>query len=964
MNNLRVMIFHDHRNLFFLSITTILSFLALSPTPSAAAIVLTLTTLLVYGQRAFSSQYAFRDTLWLGTAISFSGTLAKASPSRSALSSPGGAIAILFVLNVITSTLAISSVYLQNRLGTRLQSPWSQLTLFPALWATLWYGVSFVSPVGRLSAWSSTEGAGFYGWMIPYSGSPGNDWVVAAWAVVLSRVVWSWYMGEDPEEIHTTAHTAPATKQNSLLTQKSSSLLFTGLLVALALPSLLFNNFPLTVVGGPQITPLSVGCVLPPYQSYHHHTLSLEDYIKESQKLTSANLLLWPEGAVTFTSENDMMEGIERVRTAVKGPVVGVSFEENFGDPESGKSSSRRTGIALVSQTSTLPEIYYKRHLVPVAESFSLTPFNNPPNITTIPLKAPNYIDKPTWVPDGPPYVRSVPVTTSICLDFAHPSQFYALESRPALILAPARTWDIAVGSAMWQQARQRAEELGSMVLWCDGGDGGVSGIAGGGFHDFLQVGLGSWVKIVGVSYPFDERRTIYARSGVFVLVFIWLLTCSSAIFNVVTPWLPSRIGSTWPTSSTSQKRYLESSSIRRPRGLSSPSTLAPNLPPWQSREPDWEDDFVFITHRDLPIPLDKPSRPQFVGAYPFQSASLLPSQINRTPQQATSQAAKLRLPFTLPPYAFGSPPQTSGKRQQSLFSLKIFTRFFCGSSSPNPVRNSPTLYSRSFQPKPKSILASTGPITYSTWHLPSRQRALSPPIKPQFSISEKAPTKPLLTNTQVGPVSFYLNDQPSTHHHLKEVASNQTSRKTSKMFNQAELPPLRDLSDFGGKRTDVVDFGIGMDYGDQAWFQNRPERPQPTPPQPEYTPAPDVISMNDAFEYALSSAPNVLYARYKQYGQLGVLAWCSEFSELIDGLKELGFEGNMFTTTRSQALETCAQLLKLPMEIDMQLIIMYLSGQVSRLRHFLDSETVWDDYPIPKFPVHPPQVSISLPVL
>jgi len=38
---------------------------------------------------------------------------------------------------------------------------------------------------------------------------------------------------------------------------------------------------------------------------------------------------------------------------------------------------------------------------------------------------------------------------------------------------------------------------------------------------------------------------------------------------------------------------------------------------------------------------------------------------------------------------------------------------------------------------------------------------------------------------------------------------------------------------------------------------------------QPDYIPAPEVINQNHAFEYALSSAPNVLYARYKQYGQV-----------------------------------------------------------------------------------------------
>jgi len=160
---------------------------------------------------------------------------------------------------------------------------------------------------------------------------------------------------------------------------------------------------------------------------------------------------------------------------------------------------------------------------------------------------------------------------------------------------------------------------------------------------------------------------------------------------------------------------------------------------------------------------------------------------------------------------------------------------------------------------------------------------------------------------------------------------------------------------DYSGKRTDVVDVGGEIDYSNYQWFQDAPPRPQPQQSsQPDYVPAPEVINQNDAFEYALSSAPHVLYARYKQYGQLGVLGWCSEFGELIDGLKELGCTGNMFVTTRTQALNTCSELLKLKLHIEMQIIVMYLSSQVSRLRRFLDGEGVWDDYPIPHFPLQP----------
>jgi len=89
-------------------------------------------------------------------------------------------------------------------------------------------------------------------------------------------------------------------------------------------------------------------------------------------------------------------------------------------------------------------------------------------------------------------------------------------------------------------------------------------------------------------------------------------------------------------------------------------------------------------------------------------------------------------------------------------------------------------------------------------------------------------------------------------------------------------------------------------------------------------------------------------------FRQLGVLGWCSEFGELIDGLKDLGFQGNMFVSTRTQALKTCEDLLKLKLDVKMQIIVMYLCSQVQRLRRFLDGDTVWEDYPELQFPQYP----------
>ncbi|CAG8653402.1 10462_t:CDS:10, partial [Acaulospora colombiana] len=133
------------------------------------------------------------------------------------------------------------------------------------------------------------------------------------------------------------------------------------------------------------------------------------------------------------------------------------------------------------------------------------------------------------------------------------------------------------------------------------------------------------------------------------------------------------------------------------------------------------------------------------------------------------------------------------------------------------------------------------------------------------------------------------------------------------------------------------------VDYSGHQWFTNLPPKaktPPPAPsPKPTYIPEPAIVDRNTLFVYALKSAPDVLMEQYKHFGQLGVLGWCSEFSELIDELKEFG---HMFTDTRDQALETCTNLL--------DALVNHM--EVQRLRKFLDANTEFDDYPQPDFPI------------
>ncbi|KAJ1301691.1 hypothetical protein OPQ81_008926 [Rhizoctonia solani] len=118
------------------------------------------------------------------------------------------------------------------------------------------------------------------------------------------------------------------------------------------------------------------------------------------------------------------------------------------------------------------------------------------------------------------------------------------------------------------------------------------------------------------------------------------------------------------------------------------------------------------------------------------------------------------------------------------------------------------------------------------------------------------------------------------------------------------------------------------------------------------YVPTPEVIERNELIIKALKNAPGALHTRFRHFGQLGVLGWSSEFSELIDEIQRCGLERQMFTTTRAQALSTCKALLRLHIDIRLQMISMFLCSQIARLRRFLDADTEYTDYPTPDFPL------------
>lgn len=361
--DLRGLVFGRYRDVVFLSVLTVSSALAFRPNATITPIVCTLTLLLVYSRFLFRSTQSFVPHIALLCALAVGASFSRYRASFNALSTPVESIAALFASALGLSGVTIFALYVDTKFFTRLSS-WGQITLFPALWATLWCTTSYISPVGHLLTWSVADHSDAYNWIVPIAGPASKDWIIGAWAVVMSQIIGAWYMGRQDED---------SLLDLQLRRQKFGVSHFRVAILALCLtfatiPSFLVPQFSLPVSDFNISTPLTVGCVLPSYQRYKHHVLTLDDFIEESAKIRSlARIILWPEGSVIFNSASERDQALELVRKKLPGTHIGVSFEETIDDPDdsTGKTSIRRTGIALVSQNSSEPPIYYKRHLVP-----------------------------------------------------------------------------------------------------------------------------------------------------------------------------------------------------------------------------------------------------------------------------------------------------------------------------------------------------------------------------------------------------------------------------------------------------------------------------------------------------------------------------------------------------------------------------------------------------------------------
>ncbi|KAF8319921.1 hypothetical protein DL93DRAFT_2074203 [Clavulina sp. PMI_390] len=351
--------------------------------------------------------------------------------------------------------------------------------------------------------------------------------------------------GVNAGEQHSEHHTKPAVliQSQGWGSIPYTPLLFTAIcLLALITPPSVapfsFNVYPLPSPHNDD-TILSLACIMPEFDPSTSKRGVFEAYRAESASINGqAKIHLWPEGAVRWDTAQERAADIQTLQNSIKvnsGYVIALGFEDFAPRKSDEREGIRRNGIMVISAEGVEFE-YLKQNLVPITESFSMIHSTKPPPFHT--LHIPYKKTGKNW------RTRPVVITAAICLDFAHPSTLLLAEPddpnekspprRADVVLAPGKTWDVRIGEMMHEQVALRADEVGSIGLWCD--RGGISGVVGRG-ESGAQRGVQTFMHTISIPYDPEEKvqphhATFYARMGDMVSVLlIWVPFIGALLF-------------------------------------------------------------------------------------------------------------------------------------------------------------------------------------------------------------------------------------------------------------------------------------------------------------------------------------------------------------------------------------------------------------------------------------------------
>lgn len=376
----------SHPVAVFTTAATGLAFFALTPTPNMLSIV---GLLVVLRLSAFSFVPRPGGYMKGGTqafCISLAAGAAHLAPSMEALSTPNVALIIISAISLLVSLFAVSITFASVRIGQSLRTPWAQLTIFPALWATAWGTMSKVSPLGQLVTWCPVLGLGPYQWVRHEFGQWGVDYIAATWAVIVSEFLGDILTGAPRDEtplvdaqpslIDDSAQprydsvariSRKAVSSRSSVRSRNLGILLATLL-SLMLPSYFAPYLP-DPLNAEDMTPFSVACALPTFRSAKDagRLPTPRDYIKETTRLqTQANVIFWPESAVHFNNAEERTKVFAELQESMNSKkFVGVSFDEFVPAERRGETGHRRNSFLLLGKSGPPVLEYDKRNLVP-----------------------------------------------------------------------------------------------------------------------------------------------------------------------------------------------------------------------------------------------------------------------------------------------------------------------------------------------------------------------------------------------------------------------------------------------------------------------------------------------------------------------------------------------------------------------------------------------------------------------
>lgn len=373
----------SHPAVVFTSLAAFQAFFALTPTPNIISIAALVVVLRLSAWTFVPRPGGYAKGILQALFISLAAGAAHMAPSIDALSTPNLALVIFSGISLLASSFSVLVVFTSVWLARFFQSPWTQLTLFPALWASAWGFMSEVSPVGQLVTWSPVLGLGPYSWLRPALGQWGIDWITAAWAVIVSELAGDYITsastslpslvdveepsGSNTDDPHFDSLVRHPGSPHWLSRSRSLQVLL-AMLLSLMIPTYFLSYLP-APLHAEGTTRLGVACALPDLATGKNpgRLPTLEDFVQETKKLQSkATVIFWPESAVHFNSPEQREAAFAEIQQAMDyQKYVGVSFEEFVPPVRKGESGHRRNAFALIGKTGPPALEYDKRNLVP-----------------------------------------------------------------------------------------------------------------------------------------------------------------------------------------------------------------------------------------------------------------------------------------------------------------------------------------------------------------------------------------------------------------------------------------------------------------------------------------------------------------------------------------------------------------------------------------------------------------------